>query len=270
MQTTRIIAVRVGNIVDRVVRHERMFLGFGLLVVVLLAWGYLLSGAGTMQEMGGMMMPMSAWPWTVGHALLMLVMWLVMMTAMMLPSAAPAILLFTTLVRRSETGRAGSSAPSLFVLGYLSIWAAFSLAAVFLQFLLERAALLSAMMESTSMGLSGTLLIGAGIYQLTPLKRSCLSLCRSPLEFLASHWRTGNRGAFAMGVRHGTYCLGCCWGLMLLLFVGGVMNLLWIAGLAIVVFLEKLAPGGQWIGRALGVPLIAAGTVLLVTTTGEL
>lgn len=254
-----------GRILDRMMRHERLIVAFGLLAVVLMSWAYLLGGAGTMQEMGDMLMPMSTWPWTAEHAMLMFVMWLVMMAAMMLPSAAPVILFYTTIARRSGTGTsASSSAPALFVFGYLAIWGVFSLAAVFAQFLLEWTALLSPMMESTSVILSGMLLIGAGIYQLTPLKRSCLRLCRSPLDFLTSHWQSGNRGAFTMGVRHGIYCLGCCWGLMLLLFVGGVMNLLWIAALALFIFIEKLAPGGERLGRAAGVPLVVFGIALLL------
>lgn len=156
----------------------------------------------------------------------MFFMWLVMMAAMMLPSAAPVILLYTTIARRSASAGSAPFAPSLFVLGYLAIWSVFSLAAVLAQFFLEWTTLLSPMMESSSAVLSGILLIGAGIYQFTPLKHSCLRLCRSPLDFLTSHWRSGNRGAFVMGVRHGIYCLGYCWGLMLLLFVGGIMNLI--------------------------------------------
>jgi predicted metal-binding membrane protein len=257
--------VKGGRILDRVMRHERLIMAFGLLTIILLSWAYLLSGAGTMQEMGDMLMPMSAWPWSVEHATLMFVMWLVMMAAMMLPSAAPVILLYTTIARRSEPGTLAPSAPALFVLGYLIIWGGFSLAAVLTQFFLEWSTFLSPMMESNSVVLSGILLIGAGIYQFMPLKRSCLRLCRSPLDFLTSHWRSGNRGAFMMGVRHGIYCLGCCWGLMLLLFVGGVMNLVWIAALAVFILIEKLAPGGEWLGRAAGVPLIAIGIALLLT-----
>ena len=250
-------------LVDRVLRHERLIMAFGVGVVILLSWTYLLGGAGTMQEMGDMLMPMSTWPWTVEHALLMFVMWLVMMAAMMLPSAAPMILLYTTISRRSRTADSGFSASVLFMLGYLVVWGMFSLGAVLAHFFLEWSALLSPMMESGNALLSGSLLLGAGIYQFTPLKRSCLGRCRSPLEFLTSHWRSGKRGALAMGMHHGLYCVGCCWGLMLLLFVGGVMNLLWIAALATLVFIEKLAPGGEWLGRAAGAVLIAFGIAFL-------
>jgi predicted metal-binding membrane protein len=116
------------------------------------------------------------------------------------------------------------------------------------------------MMWSANRWLSAGLLIAAGIYQLTPLKRVCLSHCRSPVHYLSAHWRQGHFGALRMGITHGTYCLGCCWLLMALLFVGGAMNLLWIAGLSVVVLTEKLVPAGLWIGRALGLLLLAAGT----------
>lgn len=253
-----------GRILDRAIRHDRLLMASCLLTIVLLSWAYLLGGAGTMREMGDMLMPMSDWPWSIEHGILMFVMWLAMMVAMMLPSAAPMILLYTTIARRSQSSGAAPSAPALFALGYMLIWSMFSLASVFTQFFLEGAALLSPMMESSSAILSGIFLIAAGIYQLTPLKQSCLRQCRSPLDFLSMHWRLGKRGALAMGVRHGIYCLGCCWGIMLLLFVGGVMNLIWVAALAAFVLVEKLAPGGQRLGRAAGVLLVVSGIALLL------
>jgi len=248
-------------LLERVLRHERLLTLTGLAAVVALSWAYLLAGAGTMQEMGGMSMPMSTWPWTAGHALLMFVMWLVMMVAMMLPSATPAILLFATVSRRSST--ASPYAPALFAAGYLALWAGFSLVALIAQFMLEWAEWLTPMMESDSRVLSGMLFLAAGAYQFTPLKRACLRLCRSPLEFLVSHWHPGPAGAFRMGARHGLYCVACCWGLMLLLFVGGLMNFLWIAGVAAYVFLEKVLPGGERIGQVAGVLLSVSGAAIL-------
>lgn len=212
--------------------------------------------------MDGMLMPMRAGPWTPGYAGLVLVMWAVMMGAMMLPSAAPMILLHGVVARRrSGDGRTLLSA--YFILGYVAVWGGYSVAATALQYALEQAALLSPMMESTSIAFAGTVLITAGVYQWTPLKQACLRRCRSPLEFLAVEWREGRRGAFVMGVRHGAFCVGCCWLLMLLLFVGGVMNLAWIAGLALFVLIEKLVPAGHWIGRAAGLALIAWGAATL-------
>ena len=251
-------------IVERALRRDRVLVVSCLLFVVALSWAYLLSGAGMMQEMGDMLMPMSTGAWTLDMAVLMLVMWAVMMAAMMLPSAAPIILLYATISRRrSERGEPASTS-GVFAFGYIAVWAAFSLAATALQYGLEKVALMSPMMQTTSIALAGTMLIVAGLYQWTPLKQACLRHCRSPLEFITAYWRPGARGAFVMGLRHGAYCLGCCWMLMLLLFVGGVMNFAWIAGLALFVLVEKLAPAGHWIGRGAGVLLVAWGTATLL------
>ena len=124
-------------------------------------------------------------------------------------------------------------------------------------------------MQTTNGALAGVVLITAGVYQWTSLKQACLQHCRSPLEFLVTHWRNGLRGAFAMGMQHGAYCLGCCWMLMLLLFIGGVMNLLWIAALTFFVLVEKFAPAGHWIARAAGVLLIGWGIATLLYTVVE-
>jgi predicted metal-binding membrane protein len=248
------------SVLEGALRHDRIVAVCALLAVVLLSWAYLLSGAGTMQEMDGMLMPMSQPSWTAGHALLMLAMWIVMMTAMMLPSAAPMILLYGTIARKRGIA---AYAQAAFALGYLVVWASFSIVAVVLQFALEKAALLSPMMETTSVAFAGTVLIAAGVYQWLPVKQACLRRCRSPLDFVMLHWREGTGGAFAMGLRHGGYCVGCCWALMLLLFVGGVMNLAWIAGLALFVLVEKLAPAGHWIARVAGALLAGWGVFVV-------
>jgi predicted metal-binding membrane protein len=193
-------------------------------------------------------------------------MWVVMMVAMMLPSAMPMMLFYSTIARRQSTTSGFTSRVSLFAVGYLAVWSLFSVGAVVLQFLLERAALLSSMMESTSIVLAGAILIMAGLYQWTPLKSSCLTQCQSPLDFVMANWRSGRAGAFQMGFRHGIYCVGCCWVLMLLLFVGGVMNLAWIAGLAVYVLVEKVLPG-HWISRATGVVFIVWGLATLTSIT---
>ncbi|TMH08129.1 MAG: DUF2182 domain-containing protein, partial [Betaproteobacteria bacterium] len=112
---------------------------------------------------------------------------------------------------------------------------------------LERLALLSPMMETTSILLAGAILVTAGVYQWTPIKHACLQHCQSPFGFVMAHWRDGTAGSFAMGVRHGSFCLGCCWLLMLLLFIGGVMNVAWIAGIAVFVAVEKFVPAGHWV-----------------------
>lgn len=249
---------------EGVLRRDRLLVVAGLLAVIVLSWAYLLTGAGmSVHEMGGVLMPMRNGPWTAGYAALVLLMWAVMMASMMLPSAAPMILFYGTIARqrRKEDGPVAASAA--FVAGYFAIWAGFSIGATALQFGLEQAALLSPMMETTSIALAGVILIAAGLYQWTPLKQACLRKCRSPLEFILTQWRDGKRGAFVMGVLHGGYCLGCCWLLMLLLFIGGVMNLAWIAGLALFILIEKLAPAGHWLGRAAGAVLVVWGGALL-------
>ena len=197
----------------------------------------------------------------------MLGMWWVMMIAMMVPSAAPMILLHARVARHGQErgGVPGRASTAAFVAGYLACWLGFSAIATLLQFGLERFGLLDGMMMwPTERWLTAGLLIGAGLYQLSRLKTVCLTQCRSPAEFLARHWRPGRFGAFRLGVRHGAYCLGCCWALMLLLFAAGIMNLLWIAGLSILVLLEKLAPFGAALTKPLAVLLLFAGAALLV------
>ncbi|HSV69200.1 MAG TPA: DUF2182 domain-containing protein [Methylibium sp.] len=254
-----------GTLIDGALRRDRLLVAGCLLVAIVLSWAWLYSGAGMMEEMGDMLMPMSSGPWSAGHALLVLAMWAVMMAAMMLPSAAPMILLHGTLARRRAEGGDPALASGAAAAGYLAVWAAFSVAATALQYGLEQAALLSPMMETTSRVLAGAVLVAAGLYQWTPLKQACLRHCRSPLDFVLAHWRPGWRGAFAMGLRHGVVCTGCCGLLMLLLFVGGVMNLAWIAGIALFVGVEKLGPGGPWVGRIAGTLLVAWGVAVWLT-----
>lgn len=193
--------------------------------------------------------------WLPGHWAGTLAMWAVMMAAMMLPSALPMVRTFADLAaRRGAPGDARA-----FVAGYLGVWGAFSAIATVAQWLLQAAGWTDPMVVSTSAPLSAALLLIAGAYQFTPLKRLCLAGCRTPLGFLLGEWRAGRRGAIVMGWRHGVLCVGCCWALMALLFVGGVMNLAWVAALAVAVAIEKLAPGGERIAPALGVLLIGAG-----------
>jgi predicted metal-binding membrane protein len=203
-------------------------------------------------------------PGTMGMSLLaFIVMWTLMIAAMMLPSALPMILAFVDLsTRRGESARAGS-----FVAAYLLVWLAFSAAATAAQWLLQALDWVNPMIVSTSAWLTCALLLVAGIYQFSPLKRLCLSSCRTPIVFLLGEWRPGVYGAFAMGTRHGLLCLGCCWALMALLFVGGVMNLAWIAALSMAVAFEKLLPGGERISLGLGVLLIAVALVRWAAAT---
>lgn len=253
--------------IQATLKRDRWITGAGLLGITTLAWLYMLDMAGDMPAMGMESMGMATMPrtWGISDFVLMFFMWAVMMVAMMIPSAAPTVLLYGTVAHRQAGGRAGYPAVALFTGGYLLAWGVFSFMATALQWGLERAALLSPMMVSTSPYLGGGLLIAAGLYQWTPLKRACLDHCRSPIEHLSAHWRSGPKGAVVMGLHHGAYCLGCCGLLMGLLFVLGVMNLLWVAAVAWFVFAEKLLPGGASLGRAAGAGLVGWGSWILAS-----
>ena len=257
-------------------RHEAGVVLAALALLTLLAWLFLLAGAGTGMDavaMSGWFMPLAlpaslSAEWTPFYWLIAFGMWVVMMVAMMLPSASPMVLLYARVVRHAERqGRATRAAASIasFACAYFSLWILFSLLAVAAQWALEHLGAMSAMMSLRGGLLAGGLLIAAGLYQLTPLKTACLRHCRGPAQFIAAHWRPGVLGLGAWGA-HGLYCLGCCAALMLLLFVGGVMNLVWIAGLTLLVAIEKLAPFGAAAAKAMGALLVCAGLALIVTS----
>ena len=235
---------------------DRLIVVSALLIVMAMAWAYLFAGAG-MSMMGRAI-------WTPGYAVLMFFMWWIMMVAMMLPSAAPMILVYSRVNRQQLGAIQGYLATSIFTLAYLITWAAFSLVATLLQWSLESRELITPMLVSSSVLLSAGILIAAGLYQLTPLKQACLRQCRSPIQFISQHWHPGPGGALRMGVIHGFYCVACCWFLMAILFVGGVMNLYWIAGIALFVLLEKTIPAGHWATYATGIALIVWGIATLV------
>ncbi len=255
---------------ERLLRRDRAITGGGLALVIALAWIWLLAGAGMgmsatgMTAMYGIDMDMPLPVWSVAYAATLFLMWLIMMIAMMLPSAAPVLLLAAALNRRAGPARSPYGNTAHFAAGYLLAWAGFSAIAVLAQWGLTAAGLLDAMMQATHGRLAGGLLLAAGLWQLTPLKGSCLRQCRSPVSFLTLHRRPGDWGALRMGLDHGAYCLGCCWLLMALLFVGGVMNLYWIVGLAVYVLGEKLLPGGARLARWAGLMLAIWGMYLLV------
>jgi predicted metal-binding membrane protein len=238
---------------ERLVARSRALTLIGLAVLSLLAWLYLLSGAG-MEPMAGMAMA-PGFP-------LVAAMWWTMMVAMMVPSAAPTLILYAR-THRHSTSSAGPPPTAAFLAGYLACWLGFSLLAAALQLWLGSTAFASPMtMALASRQARAAVLIGAGLYQLTPIKDACLRRCRSPAQFLVRFYQPGQTGALRLGLLHGAYCLGCCWLLMALLFVGGVMNLAWVAALTLLVAAEKVLPGGTWIARIAGVGMIAAGGLL--------
>lgn len=243
--------------VERIVLRGRAVTLAGLAVLAGLAWLYLLRGAG-MSPMSDMDVMAAAPGWPLVAA-----MWFAMMVAMMVPSAAPTILLYAHAHRRSVPD-AGPPPTAAFLAGYLACWLGFSLLAAALQSWLEASAIASPMtMALESREARAAILIVAGVYQLTPLKDACLGKCRSPAQFLSRHYRPGTAGAVRLGLLHGVHCVGCCWLLMALLFVGGVMNLAWVALLTLLVAAEKLLPGGRYVAVAAGVGFIVWGAVTL-------
>jgi len=255
--------------VEAILRRQRLIVGGCLAVLVGFAWLYLIHSRTSMtgmdmpeMQMPGMVMPGSE-AWSLTAILLLFAMWTVMMVAMMVPSAAPMVLTFLAMNHRRQTTDQRLVPVGIFLLGYLAIWTAYSAFATLAQWSLHRASLLSSVMTTTSPKLNGALLIAAGVFQWTPLKRACLNGCRSPLSFLMSEWREGSRGALIMGLRHGTYCVGCCWVLMALLFVAGIMNLLWVGVIALFVMAEKIFPKGEILAHIAGVALVISGAVLI-------
>jgi predicted metal-binding membrane protein len=184
---------------------------------------------------------------------------------MMVPSAAPMILVHARAARHAAAQGKPLAATAWFADGYLLTWMAFSFAATLGQWALERASQLTPIMAVSSRVFGGTVLIAAGLYQWTPLKEACLSQCQAPIAFILRHGglRSTPTGSLILGLRHGIYCVGCCWALMLILFVVGVMNLLWIAALAILVMLEKVIPFGRAVARLAGLLFIATGGWML-------
>jgi predicted metal-binding membrane protein len=258
------VTIAVTSSLERMIRRDRLIVALGLAAVLALSWIYLVTTAAGMRSMLGeaemhaaMGMP-EMQSWTRELAALF-AMWAVMMVGMMLPSAAPLILLILGVYRRRDDRHTRLNS-ILFVGGYLLAWTIFSLAAASGQIALHRAAMLSADMAAQSGVFTATILIITGVYQWLPMKNACLSHCRSPLSFLSHHWREGLIGAVRMGFLHGMFCVGCCWALMALLFVAGVMNLLWVAAIAVFVLVEKLSRQGLLLGRVAGVLLIFWGT----------
>jgi predicted metal-binding membrane protein len=249
-------------------RRDRVLISTCLIVITALAWAYLIHLDRLMSRsmeydtaMAAMGMTMDA-SWSIVDTWFAFLMWVVMMVGMMTAAAAPVLLLFAATAAGRHERRIPVSVLA-FGLGYFAVWVGFSVCAALAQWALHEAAMLSSTMRTSSPVLAGGILVAAGAYQLMPVKSACLAHCRSPLGFLMSHWRGRAIGAFQMGVRHGTYCLGCCWALMCVLFVVGVMNLVWVAALSGLVLLEKVGPAGAIVARVAGAAMVLAGILLI-------
>ena len=261
--------------IEAVLKRDRAMVLAALITLAVLAWVHVLwlaaETAGVsppMPDMPGMIMAPALQPWRAAELLLAFAMWSTMMAGMMLPSAAPMILLYARVARQGEMQGKPFASAAWFAGGYLLAWSGFALVASVAQAALLQAPVTSPLPASTSLAFGGIVLIAAGLYQWTPLKDTCLAFCQSPLQFIQRHggFQRGAAPSLRLGLAHGLYCVGCCWALMALLLVVGVMNLLWIAGLAIWVLLEKIVPLGRVMPRTLGLVLILAGAIFLYRT----
>ncbi len=262
---------------ESVLKRDRGIVLSGIAIIAAMAWAYMVYLAWTMRDMGmggvamGMGdMAMSADPMAMSWAgvdfALTYLMWAVMMIAMMVPTAAPMILVFAKINRARREREQPFVSTGVFLCGYVVVWFGFALLATLLQWGFHQATLMTATMGNVTPVLGGVLLLAAGVFQWTPLKYICLKHCRTPMGFIATEWRDGPRGALDMGVKHGAVCLGCCWFFMGLMFVAGVMNLLWMAGIAAYILVEKVVPPGRlgnWVSWAAGIGMVAWGARML-------
>ena len=207
---------------------------------------------------------MAAAGWSLDGFATFVAAWAVMMAAMMFPAAAPMLLLFRRVYAQRQAAGTGFVPTWVFAAGYLLVWTVVgALTWVLVRLGSDLAGRLGDAKRRTWAPLAlGAVLVVAGLYQLTPLKRVCLDHCRTPLGFVMTHWRDGRLGALRMGAVHGAYCLGCCWALFAVLVAAGVMSLAWMLLLTLVVFAEKVLPLGRGTSRGVGVAFLALGVVV--------
>ena len=253
---------------EYLLKRDRLVIISGLFFITLLSWLYIIYLYRQMvyMDMNALFFAMPMTPhWAATDFILLFLMWIVMMIAMMTPSVAPLILVFAKVNRERKLQHHPFVNTGYLITGYFLVWAVYSVAATALQWLLQQIAWLNPDMKTTNKILGGIILILTGIFQFTPLKKTCLTYCRSPLNFVLLHWKEGKKGALNMGIENGFYCLGCCWLLMVLLFVAGIMNLLWVALIALFVLAEKISPGIRWLPYVAGFSLIAYGILFLIS-----
>lgn len=248
--------------IERLLSRSGLIAGGALVLAAALAWRWLLTS--TMGPMDHHAMAMPVEPWSAGYLFSAWIMWAVMMVAMMLPSAAPMILLHAR-IDRAPTDRSRLAHTLLFTMTYLAIWAGFSaLASLAQAALIDLDLVAAASLALGNRALAAALLVAAALYQLSRAKAACLDQCRSPIHFIMTYWSPGTAGTLRLGLVHGAYCVGCCWALMLLLFAAGVMNLAWVAAIAAIVFLEKVAPARWRVSKVIAGLLVAGAVALLV------
>ena len=240
----------------RMVQRERYLILGGLLILSALAWVFLIWQAGMMGSQAmGLTMGMSA--------LLFIAIWIVMMVAMMFPTAAPMILMFSKIYTSKRQQELPFVPTWVFVSAYLLVWSLCGVVAYPLAVGIEQLAGQSMWLMDNAARLGGVVLLLAGLYQLSPLKDICLSKCRTPLQFILSSWHDGYGGAFRMGLEHGAFCLGCCWLLFVILFPLGIMNIAVMALVTALIFAEKALPIGRQISKLAGAGLIVYGVLIM-------
>ena len=251
---------------EYLLKKDRFIIITGLVLISILSWLYIiyLYRQMVVMDMSAIFfaMPMTQ-HWTIIDFALLFLMWFVMMIAMMTPSVSPLILIFAMVNRKKKQQQNPFVHTWYLLAGYFLVWGGFSLLATLLQWFLQQVSLLNPEMKTTSKIFGGTVLVAAGIFQFTSLKQTCLNHCRTPIDFIHRNWKEGKQGALKMGIENGTYCLGCCWVLMVLLFFSGIMNLLWIALIALFVLIEKTFQP-KWISSIAGVVLIIYGLMVLL------
>jgi predicted metal-binding membrane protein len=247
-------------LLEKILKNDRLIIIAGIAVVSLISWTYLAK----MSVSTGLLTSVhAAHTWKMNDLISHFIMWIVMMIAMMLPTAGPMILTFSFISRDRKQKEQPYVKSSIFVMGYLIVSVGYSFLATLLQWWLHHNALLTSVGASSSYLFSGMLLLAAGIFQWSKIKQACLRFCRNPFNFVMANWKEGVPGALHMGIKHGLLCAGCCWALMLLMFVGGMMNLIWMILITAIILIEKVAPRGDIFAKVTGVAMVVIGIYLV-------
>jgi predicted metal-binding membrane protein len=247
---------------EKILKNDRLIIIAGIAVVSLITWTYM---AKMFATAGSLTSVHAAHAWAMNDLASYFMMWLVMMVAMMLPTAGPMILTFSFISRDRKQKEQPYVTTAIFVAGYFIVSVGYSLLVTLLQWWLHHSALLTPVGASNSNVLSGVLLVAAGIFQWSKIKQACLRFCRNPFNFVMTNWKEGIPGALHMGIKHGLLCAGCCWALMLLMFVGGVMNLIWMILITAIILIEKVAPRGDIFAKVAGVAMAVIGIYFILS-----